>query len=210
MAIRGFAVARVPNVGSRVPRWYLRPMSIKHPDRLAAITSGFVGALALGLSVYNVVLQRQQIRAQVWPYLEWNYDNGEGFAYQLHNAGVGPALIKAAQVTIDGKAVASWDEALAQLGVGDKHLQGRTINVDFNGRVIGTGVLLKPFEIQALKHGDEEQEAAISGAMTPLDSRIQVQICYCSTLDECWLMRSKAGTKPVSNCPVFAKPFGIY
>ena len=39
-----------------------RPRARLNRDLLAALTSGFVGALALFASLYNVYLQRQQIR----------------------------------------------------------------------------------------------------------------------------------------------------
>jgi hypothetical protein len=45
------------------------PLPASHSDRIAALTSGFVAVLALVVSTYNVYLQRQQIRAQVWPRL---------------------------------------------------------------------------------------------------------------------------------------------
>ena len=40
--------------------------------RLAALASGFVGALALAVATDDVYLQRVQIGAQVWPPLEWS------------------------------------------------------------------------------------------------------------------------------------------
>ena len=39
-------------------------------DGLAAVIAAFVGLLALLVSGYTAYLQRQQVRAQVWPYLD--------------------------------------------------------------------------------------------------------------------------------------------
>ncbi len=38
---------------------------------LAAVIAAFVGLLALCVSGYTAYLQRQQVRAQVWPYIEF-------------------------------------------------------------------------------------------------------------------------------------------
>jgi hypothetical protein len=185
-------------------------MSAKHPDRLAAITSGFIAALALAISVYNVVLQRQQIRAQVWPYLEWSYDNTEGFAFRLQNTGVGPAIIKSVQVTVDGVAIPSWRAAMKTVAEKTK-LPGRYTNTDISGRVLGAGVLVQPMNFTPEHRADDAERQAqvdtISGALSAWGEHVRAQICYCSTLDECWLLLSDQGTKPVSACPRVEHPF---
>src|SRR5262249_29619715 len=87
-----------------------------HIDLIAALLAGFVGLLALGVSIYGVTLQRQQIRAQVWPHVELSHENVPApMSMRLDNAGVGPALIKRAVVTVDGRPVRTWDEALVAL-----------------------------------------------------------------------------------------------
>lgn len=60
-------------------------------DAAAAIIASLVGLLALMIAGYTAYIQRQQVSAQVWPYLMWaNSDNG--MDYLWINKGVGPAM----------------------------------------------------------------------------------------------------------------------
>jgi hypothetical protein len=81
----------------------------RHRELLAALVSGFVGAVALATSTYTVYLQRQQVRAQVWPYLVMGADWGhDGLVLDVVNRGVGPAAVKRVRVTVDGKPMEDW------------------------------------------------------------------------------------------------------
>src|SRR6185312_15580863 len=70
-------------------------------DGVAAVIAAFVGLLALCVSGYTAYLQRQQVRAQVWPYLETGISSSKR-GVSLSNKGVGPAIIRSAQVLVDG------------------------------------------------------------------------------------------------------------
>jgi hypothetical protein len=163
------------------------PPAPRHPDRLAALASGFIGALALAVATYNVYLQRQQIRAQVWPRLEWHYSNIQGFSYLLHNSGVGPAEIRSVRISVDGKPVPDWS-AIQQL------ILGKTSSMTYasmSGRVLGAGVEIKPLQLPDSKEAETFAEQA---------NRIQIEVCYCSTLDECWLLAGNKRPESVGNC----------
>jgi hypothetical protein len=163
-------------------------------DRLMAIASALVGGLALAVSTYNVWLQRKQIRAQVWPRLTWSNQNVEGFSFNLDNAGVGPADVRAMQVRVDDKPVSSWGEALALLVGKDVPHQ----NTWVNGTVLAVGAMVHPMAVQ-------DPEAA--GLVEAQARRIHVRLCYCSTLDECWLLEDYKRPAEVDSCPTFERPF---
>src|SRR5690242_16102966 len=85
-------------------------------DLLVAIMSGFIGALALAVSTYNVILQQKQRRAQVWPRLLFMPAfNESGFTFTLENGGIGPAEIRSVRVVVDDKPVADWREAVLRI-----------------------------------------------------------------------------------------------
>jgi hypothetical protein len=164
-------------------------------DLLAALTSGFAAALALAVSTYNVYLQRAQIQAQVWPHLAWSYSNVEGFAFNLENAGVGPAIVRGVRIEIDKKPVRTWREAFALLGerspaVGAV-LERGGVHWQIAHRVIAAGVTLHPY---VWGHVEGTDKQTLSDAL----DRLGVAICYCSTLGECW----RTDTGPVTTCPV--------
>jgi hypothetical protein len=175
-------------------------------DRLAALASGFVGALALGASIYNVYLQRLQVRAQVWPHLEWSEADADGFTLNLANTVVGPALVKGIRLTVDGKPVKDWEEAWAALN-GDadfaaspffKRKDGQTLHTTMAHRVLGAGVEIHPIQLNSTS-----EDRPMIGA---LYRRIRVEICYCSTLEECWITGGFESTA-VPSCPKTPVPF---
>ncbi|MGH8155426.1 MAG: hypothetical protein ACREP0_09375 [Rhodanobacteraceae bacterium] len=47
-------------------------------DAMAAIIASLVGLLALIVAGYTAYIQRQQVRAQVWPYLQMGVANAYG------------------------------------------------------------------------------------------------------------------------------------
>jgi hypothetical protein len=171
---------------------------------LAAITSGFVGALALATSAYNVYLQRVQIRAQVWPHFTWAYSDAEGFSYSLDNAGVGPAIVKGVRVTVDGAPVRSWNEAFDRLRKSDPALdallaRSGSIHSTITSLVLGPGVTMHPLAFLDVK-GEDKQP------LERMQKKVNVQLCYCSTLDECWTTGGFE-SQPVAACPMESLTF---
>ncbi|HEX7348418.1 MAG TPA: hypothetical protein VF264_02050 [Rhodanobacteraceae bacterium] len=165
-------------------------------DALAAIIASLVGLLALIVAGYTAYMQRQQIRAQVWPYVEMGSSNADGH-YELVaiNKGVGPAIIKSVQVRADGKPVDSWGAM---------------------GKLFGFAPSVSPVEStlnqMVLSPGEELHWIKFSSA-ADIDKfkadwsrfHVEARVCYTSTLGESWLAvyRINGGQvpKPVSHCP---------
>lgn len=168
--------------GTRVRNW----------DALAAVIAALIGALALLVSGYTAYLQRTQVRAQVWPYLMLaNYDTESSI--KLLNKGVGPAIVKSMQVRVDGKPQRTWREVATALGV--EHVALRTSTITDN--VISGGEV-----VPMLVFDDADSYRRFRKAQA---QRSAVEICYCSTLEECWLYvddtSTRASRTPVDSCP---------
>src|SRR4051812_48691547 len=73
-------------------------------DAYAAVIASFIGLLALAVSGYTAYVQRQQLRAQVWPHLHIGSSDTPSIDpyYVITNAGTGPARITAVRVMVDG------------------------------------------------------------------------------------------------------------
>jgi hypothetical protein len=155
---------------------------------MGSLAAGFVAACALGVSAYTAYLQRQQVRAQVWPRILSNISAGDqGLRFRLQNRGVGPAIIKSRITTMDGVRVQTWGEFLARAG-----LQGEVTS----SRVSQTGAehVLAPGE-------DWTYFALPPGGKQPKVSnlRVQITVCYCSIYDECFVTVDDA-TRDVKVC----------
>src|SRR5690348_5638766 len=105
-----------------------RPPGRRHWDGVAAVIAALVGLLALTVSGYTAYLQRQQVRAQVWPYLEPGM-SGSKREVVLFNKGVGPAIIHSVKILVDGKPQRNWSAVFSALGIDyDHHIPYSTIN----------------------------------------------------------------------------------
>ena len=81
-------------------------------DAYTAAVATLIGLLALLVSGYTAYVQRQQLRAQVWPHLTLSTSNvPPEVGIHVVNSGTGPARIAAVRVTVDGRPVATWWEA---------------------------------------------------------------------------------------------------
>jgi hypothetical protein len=157
-------------------------------DRITAVAAVLIGLAAVAVSAYTVLLQREQIRAEVWPRLGFYYAGVEG-EFRLANKGVGPAIIETVQVTVDEMPVRDWAEATTRLGLEDP---GQLYS-SLDGAVLSPGEhvsYLMPSTPQAF--AEIRREAG----------RIAVTVCYCSALRDCWLIESRGDTlREVDSCP---------
>ena len=175
----------------------------RRASRYDAIVATFVGFLALCVSGYTAYMQRQQVRAAVWPILEFDSSNGPDIHLTVSNKGVGPAIIRHVIVKVDDQPVKNWDEVLDKfLGPG-KH---RYSESDINGHVFAAGESITVFTPR------DPEGNALTDRSNPLwvemnkdRERLSVEICYSSTLGECWILHSggsiPATTTTTRHCP---------
>src|SRR5437773_12202289 len=102
-------------------------------SRYDAVIATFVGFLALCVSGYTAYMQRQQVRAAVWPILQFDSGNAPDIHFTLANQGVGPALIRNVIVKVDNQLVKNWDEEMKKLLGSGEHLLSES---DMNGYVL--------------------------------------------------------------------------
>ena len=162
-------------------------------DALGIIVASAIGLLALLVSGYTAYIQRQQVRAQVWPYLTVAYQDQER-RLTLFNKGVGPGMVRSVRVTVDGKPQRDWRGALAALG-----LQ----SIDYRHSTLSETVLSPGESLAVVVFPDDAAYARFRAAM---DARGAVDFCYCSTLDDCWAFEDRRSpVKPVvravAQCP---------
>jgi hypothetical protein len=164
-------------------------------NAIAAVIAALIGLLALVVSGYTAILQREQVRAEVWPYLQTAITIDEaGLAISIENKGVGPALVGGLRVYVDGEARRSWPEVFDALGLSD--LRGTRAST-VNGVVIAPGEIIRQVGLQ---------ETADFQRVLDQYPRISLALCYCSTLEDCWLQdererRPERRRTQVDACP---------
>src|SRR5262249_32594610 len=75
----------------------------------------FVAVLAVAVAAYTAYIQRQQVRAQGDPILEFTTGNAPKIGFWIANKGSGPALVRHVVVTVDGTPVPDWGTMLKTL-----------------------------------------------------------------------------------------------
>ncbi|HET7587877.1 MAG TPA: hypothetical protein VFL45_07365 [Gammaproteobacteria bacterium] len=147
-------------------------------NAFGVIVASLVGLMALLVSGYTAYIERQQVRAQVWPHLMVAYQD-LGRKLTVFNKGVGPALVRGVRVTVDGKPQPDWDHVL------------RAVNLSLAGYGHSTlaGAVLSPGDaVAVLVLPDEQSYARFRKAMT---AHVLMDICYCSTLGDCWMFMDR-------------------
>jgi len=187
------AVSLPFNVGGGTIGCMAEKKAMRGASRYDAVIATLVGFCALCVSGYTAYMQRQQVRGAVWPILEFDSGNGP-IQFTLANKGVGPAIIKHVSVKVDGRPVKNWAEVLEKI-LGPGYHPGE--EADMSGRVFAAGEKINVFTPH-----DDAQKPIPFDRSNPLwvklntgRNRVTVEICYCSTLGECWTLHG-GGTTP--------------
>lgn len=174
-------------------------------DAVAAIIASLIGFLALLVAGYTAYLQRytadvqtKQVQAQVWPWLEAENNDNEA-SIEVVNKGVGPAIVRSAQIFVDDKPQPDWQHVFKALDAVPHRYSQQTLNPN---------VLTPGEKVALVQFADKEDYRRFRAAA--VDRIALISICYCSTLDDCWMYsdRHLVGYKslaklvaPVAQCP---------
>lgn len=152
---------------------------------LAAI---LVSVCALAVSVYQAKIMRDTQRASVWPFVEVLPSNTQNGAWLgVTNKGVGPAIIKAVHLEVDGQPFQRWQTMFDELVPAD------TLNFVWSSV---TGRVLAPNEeVRAIQLHPEDARR-----VGRIIQQMRFEVCYCSVYDTCWKTDLARNTLPVDAC----------
>jgi len=185
---------------SRTERLFLRVSVWQTVLSLAGV---FIGIVALYAALTESEAARKQTAATVWPYLQLEIsdyvnESDAGFAIAFSNAGVGPARVRAMELSIADRPVRDWEAAVARLIEEGSPSFGRNFII---GRVLIPGE-----SVTLVQTHDRMLVQAFRRALASPGTA--VRICYCSIFDDCWLRDSRyegADPEPVEVCPDFGE-----
>jgi hypothetical protein len=152
---------------------------------LVGVSAVVIGVCALGVSLYEASLMREQQRAAVLPILELGRSfyvtpEDEGtekwhLSFSAENVGIGPARIVEFVVTVDGKPQPTWGEAIRAML--DRKGEARYGQSTINGRTIPPSRSVTIFELA---------DPSLAQDIMQRFERLDFSACYCSVFDECW------------------------
>ncbi|HEY0922903.1 hypothetical protein [Rheinheimera pacifica] len=170
--------------------------SFMNPEMIIAGSALTVSLITAFVSIYSAFIDRAYARASVWPRLEIqmsynNVPNKASFSYFAANKGTGPAVIKYARLTYDNQPIKRWSDYLTlRIGHVVSHSQSPIGFI-----VLSAGETSTPLHVL---------DAEAAKQLTENDT-LQIELCYCSIYDECWLVDRTNEPKPVAQCGIDEK-----
>ena len=162
------------------------PNSPFNPEMLVGVSAVIIGLCALGVSLYETSLMREEQRAAVMPLLElsrsYNLQRDDSSAeksrlsFHAENVGIGPARIENFRVTVDGVPQPTWDAAL-------RMLTGQESPVSY-GQSTVNGRTIPPDRIVTMMNLNDTE---LTERILAESHRLDFKACYCSIFDECWV-----------------------
>ncbi|MEN3369609.1 MAG: hypothetical protein V7609_1752 [Verrucomicrobiota bacterium] len=163
-------------------------------DRIMSVSAIVAAIAAVAVSAYEARINREYQRISVWPRVQQANTFVPGDPYQrvVSNVGVGPALIRSVQISVDGVTRRTWGEV-------SKALIGKPLPGHIYSSLHAGAVVLPNKDITVLKIAPSpEAESFWEQTQTP---RLSIRICYSSLFGECWLSDSLAEQPaPVAEC----------
>lgn len=170
-------------------------------EMLVGLSAVVIGVCALGVSLYETKLMREEQRAAVLPLIELarsHYtDSVDGdmskWRLSLHaeNVGIGPARVRDFIVTVDGNPYPTWGSAM-------RELLGKDINVSYGRSSISGRTIPAERQVTMFDLSNTDLAADIIDNF----DRLEFEACFCSVFDECWTTSfSTFGvSQPVEQC----------
>jgi hypothetical protein len=175
-------------------------------DLVIAVCALLVSSLATAASWWQTRVIQQQLSAQVWPYVSTSAGIDHDVAQvSVTNDGLGPAIIRSATITVDGKRQRDFIAVMhAILGPGIVRRKPRGEHIALSMSETGPGSVLRvgdPFVLFSLtsKH--------FAAPFIRGFARVNTRICYCAIVpDTCWIQDSNTSQdpQPVHSCPQIA------
>jgi hypothetical protein len=170
-------------------------------EMLVAVSAVFIGVCALVVSLYEASIMRAEQRSSVLPIIElgrsYFADSTSPDAVlrlELHaeNVGIGPAVIRDFEVTVDGEAHPTWGSAMQALLGRDETIEYGQSTI--NGRTLPAERNVVMFSLR---------NTVLTRELLGEFERLDFEACFCSVFDECWTTSYAAGfglVEPVAEC----------
>lgn len=171
-----------------------------------AVSAVLISAASFYATYLQAEAAEQQVKAMTMPIVQFEHGNYNSederheLYFEVKNAGVGPALIKSVTYRYNGEDYAhvmGFIKACCKVPNRDTPRNITMITGDVQGLVIGAGeedTLMS----MALTDDSEELWRTINQERFKMD----VEVCFCSLLEECFVSKRNFQPQPVASCPV--------
>ncbi|HUN28169.1 MAG TPA: hypothetical protein VMV65_00055 [Alphaproteobacteria bacterium] len=168
-------------------------------DFMIAACAIIVSVASLWVALRADQTQEQLLKSTVWPYIEYDTSDatangGNRLAFEIQNAGVGPAIVRSFAVAYDGR----YYPSLRTLMAACCHVYPSKKKHYIFASTVRDSVIMAHQDVAFIQlfpgTSDPQSYESISRARF----HIHVQICYCSVLNDCWFFDSKVDDQPIA------------
>lgn len=179
-----------------------RRIGIQWIDLLVAVAAIIISCASLTVTISEGRTQERLLQASTWPLVNLENSNQSGseraINFSLQNSGVGPARI--AWLTIDylGKPARNAMALLESCCGAGLPRSGviPLVSAPVSGYALGRDQTLTFFELP-----QNARTLKLFNILDRLRFNLHFRACYCSVLEDCWLLDSRSTTPaPVRDC----------
>jgi hypothetical protein len=168
-------------------------------DLVIAVCALVISSLATAASWWQTRIIRDQLSAQVWPYVSISTTlDGDTADYRVSvsNDGLGPAVIRSAAVTVDGKPMPSLISVMHEiLGRNIVRRSKREDRLAISSSVPNYGSVLRVGEPYVMF--DLRSRRFAKPLARGFDNRVNFRLCYCAIIPgACWTEDSESHSDP--------------
>lgn len=162
-----------------------RPFSfsawLRQPQTVVALSALVLSMCGVFVAIYEASLIRRSQRAAVWPHVEIKTSLNPGsVVIRAQNVGVGPARVHALTLSHSGKHSPRWTSLAEIVGL-------RGSGLSFYQSTLGGRVLPADPDEETIFRVEGEASVTNRLARALLDGTVDLEVCYCSVYDECWV-----------------------
>lgn len=169
-------------------------------DFFVAMAALIISALTAATLIYQTRVIGNQYAATIWPYLSIDSTYGSsGEEIDIVNDGLGPALIRSAQLSVDGKPVSAWNDyfrvlaaepAIRHLFLGNRKALSTATIVTAS---IGPSTTVRPGDTHTLLKIAVSSPLPASVLQELQRHVVAIDFCYCSLNGSCWTKHATPG-----------------
>lgn len=184
-------------------------------DLFIALSALVVSAVAAFAAVYQTRAIQDQYAATIWPYInvdetaDMRAGSIEALELSLTNNGLGPALIRAARLSVDGHPVGSWSDLRLTL-LRDSGVTKQSSSARFPARMssLDSSTTIRPGDTHRIFATRLAKPVPVG---TILKHNVTLDVCYCSLNDRCWSIEASMSRtsgsipQPTAHCDTTAR-----
>jgi hypothetical protein len=176
-------------------------------DIVIALSAIIVSVASLWVALRANETQEQLLKASVWPYILFDSSNATAtgarqLVFEVRNEGVGPALVRSVAVSYNGRYYPTFEALMTACC---KLVHAR----DIFSSTMQNAVIVAHDSVPFIDMPPNQFDLSEYKRIRPQRSKIQIQMCYCSVLGDCWFFdtfHGPAQPTAVRKCPPAQQP----